>query len=119
MNKRILIAFDKFKDCLSGGELCNLTKSIILNNSPKNANIECICLPLADGGDGFYDCLKDFFLTGKQSTLKGKYEYLREYKFQHIDMKATSPLGSTIDVPALIYIYIYIIFIDLIWSPKR
>ena len=52
----ILIVPDSFKGSLSSKEVCKSIKSGI--ESVENHNITC--LPFADGGEGFGECLSSF-----------------------------------------------------------
>jgi len=47
---RVLLAFDKFKDCLTASEACSLAAATIRQTRPEAEIDEC---PTADGGDGF------------------------------------------------------------------
>lgn len=47
---RYLVAFDKFKDCMSAERACEVAKTAILRASP-SAEVETA--PLTDGGEGF------------------------------------------------------------------
>lgn len=46
---KVLLAFDSFKNCLSGGEICRIAAESIRENAPE---CEIIPLPLGDGGEG-------------------------------------------------------------------
>ena len=47
--KKIVLAFDSFKNCLPSPELCRIAKSAIAEILP---DCEIVCLPLGDGGEG-------------------------------------------------------------------
>ncbi len=51
-----LIAFDKFKDCLTAQEACRLTADALRARRPAWTTTSC---PLADGGEGFAEILTD------------------------------------------------------------
>lgn len=54
---KIIIAPDKFKGSLSSIEVCNsLTKGLKMNNS----NLNVICCPMADGGDGSLEIINHY-----------------------------------------------------------
>ena len=53
---KIVIAPDKFKGSLTGKEFCNIVAEVI---KEYDANIEIKKIPLADGGDGTIDVLKE------------------------------------------------------------
>ena len=55
--KRILIAPDKFKESLSGAEICSFLKTEILSVMPDALIESC---PLADGGDGSIEILSNY-----------------------------------------------------------
>lgn len=52
----VLIAFDKFKDCLTAPEACRLTAEALRERQPAWTATAC---PLADGGEGFAEILTD------------------------------------------------------------
>jgi hypothetical protein len=52
----VLIAFDKFKDCLTAPEACRLTAAALRERQPAWTTTAC---PLADGGEGFAEILTD------------------------------------------------------------
>lgn len=54
--KKILIAADSFKDALPAAEVCRAIERGILN---ARADVQTICFPLADGGEGTYDVLAE------------------------------------------------------------
>ncbi|MBC8347721.1 MAG: glycerate kinase [Verrucomicrobia bacterium] len=51
---RFLVAFDKFKDALSAGDVCRLAREKLESGLP---NIRVFESPLTDGGEGFCDIL--------------------------------------------------------------
>ncbi len=53
---QVLIAFDKFKDCLTAQEACRLTAAALRERQPAWTTTAC---PLADGGEGFAEILTD------------------------------------------------------------
>ncbi|MCI6830388.1 MAG: glycerate kinase, partial [Prevotella sp.] len=55
MTKKIIVAFDSFKGCISAREACEAAAEGILSVLP-NANI--IQIPLSDGGEGLVECVK-------------------------------------------------------------
>jgi glycerate kinase len=57
LNKRILIAPDKFKGSLRGEEICSILQKEILNELPSVVVNTC---PLADGGDGSIEILSRY-----------------------------------------------------------
>lgn len=52
--KKIVLAFDSFKGCLSAKEACHAAQSGIKTVCP---DTEVVCLPMSDGGEGMVDCL--------------------------------------------------------------
>lgn len=50
----ILIAFDKFKDCMTAPEACQIAQEVILKLHP---NWQVTIAPLTDGGEGFCEIL--------------------------------------------------------------
>ncbi|MCZ4695726.1 glycerate kinase [Ancylomarina euxinus] len=55
----ILIAPNAFKGSLSALEVAEIIQSNLLKINPK---LNCKCLPIADGGDGTFDVLSDYYL---------------------------------------------------------
>lgn len=51
---RVLVAFDKFKDCLSATEACRIAVDAVKSVHAESQIDEC---PLADGGEGFAEIL--------------------------------------------------------------
>jgi len=56
----VLVALDSFKGSLSAREASEALAQGIRLERPDE---EVIVLPVADGGDGLIDCLKDFLLA--------------------------------------------------------
>jgi len=54
VTKQVLAAFDKCKDSLAAGELCNLTQKTL---ESRGSGFRVQCMPLSDGGEGFVDIL--------------------------------------------------------------
>ncbi|MCB9708365.1 MAG: glycerate kinase [Myxococcales bacterium] len=52
--KKILVAFDKFKDCMTSEQALQIASDIIENEC---SNCEIVGLPLTDGGEGFVQAL--------------------------------------------------------------
>ncbi|MBC2595773.1 glycerate kinase [Ruficoccus amylovorans] len=50
----ILIAFDKFKDCMTASEACQIAQEVILKLHP---NWQVTIAPFSDGGEGFCEIL--------------------------------------------------------------
>ncbi|MBZ0198462.1 MAG: glycerate kinase, partial [Ignavibacteriaceae bacterium] len=53
--KNILLAFNSFKEVADSVEICDLM------NDNLRGEVECILLPISDGGDGFLEVCKFFF----------------------------------------------------------
>ncbi|WP_322803016.1 glycerate kinase [Vibrio alfacsensis] len=53
---KIIIAPDSFKECLSAKEVANVIAEGIVSEIP---NAECVCIPVADGGEGTLEALVD------------------------------------------------------------
>jgi glycerate kinase len=53
---KIIIAPDSFKGTLSAARVCEIISAVLKKSSP---NAEITSLPLADGGEGTVDCLRD------------------------------------------------------------
>lgn len=60
MFKKIIVAFDSFKGCISASEACEAAAEGIRSVLP-NANV--IQLPLSDGGEGLVECVKRLLPT--------------------------------------------------------
>ena len=60
MIKKIVVAFDSFKGCISAGEACEAAAEGIHSALP-NANV--VQLPLSDGGEGLVECVKGLLPT--------------------------------------------------------
>ena len=60
MKKKIIVAFDSFKGCISAKEACEAATEEIRSVLP-NANV--IQLPLSDGGEGLVECIKRLLPT--------------------------------------------------------
>ena len=54
MIKKIIVAFDSFKGCISAKDACDAAMEGILSVLP-DANV--IQLPLSDGGEGLVECV--------------------------------------------------------------
>src|SRR5512133_1845583 len=63
---KILICHDKFKESLSSAEVANHLMGGIMKSIP---NADCVCLPMADGGEGTVEALV--------IATKGRYENCR------------------------------------------
>ncbi len=53
---KILIATDSYKGSLNAKEVCEAISNGLCEN---DSNIETICLPLSDGGEGFTNCMAE------------------------------------------------------------
>ena len=53
----ILLAFDKFKDCLTATEACTIAREVLEKKYPEATFVEA---PLTDGGEGFSSILTEF-----------------------------------------------------------
>lgn len=62
---KILVAPDKFKGTLSSNRFCEVVRNQILKN---NSTCEVLTLPLADGGDGSLDVLRNTISFAKKSV---------------------------------------------------
>lgn len=82
---RFVVAYDKFKDCLPAGQLCSVTGQALQSSFP---GAQVVLIPLADGGDGFLDCIEQ---SHASHPISG-------HNMQRIKMKATGPLGDPVDV---------------------
>lgn len=95
---KIVISPDKFKNSLTGLQFCKIVEKEIL---AKDAKIEVIKLPLADGGDGTIEVV-NFYLNGKVINLtvnnpffksvKASYLYAKSSKTAFIEMAEASGL---------------------------
>lgn len=54
--KKIIVAFDSFKGCLTATEACHAAASGILACYPE---AEVVCLPVSDGGEGLVACISE------------------------------------------------------------
>lgn len=52
--KKIVLAFDSFKGCMTANEACDAA-SIAINKQYRDAEI--VCLPMSDGGEGLVSCI--------------------------------------------------------------
>jgi glycerate kinase len=75
LNHKILVASDKYKGSLSAFRVCTIIKDAILSI---NKNIEVICSPMADGGEGTVETLVE--------SQEGRF----------IDSEVTGPLGQPV-----------------------
>lgn len=98
MKRKILIAFDSFKDCLSSKEVEDAAKEGVLAASPE---CEAICLPMADGGEGMLEILTDYFGGQKivvkahdplMRPIEASYLVLSDQKTVYIESAAASGL---------------------------
>ena len=95
---RFVVAYDKFKDCLKANQLCEITRKA-LQSSLGNNKLKVSSIPLADGGDGFLDCIEESYNSArKQNSSKHP---LFSYDLKKISLKATGPLGYPVDVLCL------------------
>ncbi len=74
--KKVIIAPDSFKESLSAFEISKVIEKAFKKVYP---NIEAICLPLADGGEGTVDALL-YNLNGEKIKIKVKGPLLREHE---------------------------------------
>ena len=98
MTKKIIVAFDSFKGCISAREACEAAAEGILSVLP-NANI--IQIPLSDGGEGLVECVKILLPTiGVSLTVHGplmekvtcSYAISLDGKTAYMEMDAASGL---------------------------
>lgn len=103
---RYVVAFDKFKDCLTAGQLCKITQTALEKNL-KSPLLKVAQIPLADGGDGFLEAMEYFFNSRKKS--KDSPHQFDNYDLKRINRAATGPMGNIIQVIILNKFYIGII----------
>lgn len=60
MEKKIVLAFDSFKDCMTAQEACEAAAKGVRMAFPNASIIE---QPLSDGGEGLVNCIKTFIPT--------------------------------------------------------
>ena len=63
---RILIAPDSFKGTFTSADAAQLIQAGLLSINP---DLDCVCFPLADGGEGTLDVLVDA-LAGRVKTIQ-------------------------------------------------
>lgn len=95
----VLVAFDSFKGSLSAAQACESFAKGVRFTAPGE---DVITMPIADGGDGFIDCLKDTFISRGWSIesvdVTGPYgdrvcaEYLIKGKEAFIEMAQSTGL---------------------------
>lgn len=76
--KRIVVASDSFKGTLSQLDVCRLINDTVASRFPQ---LEAVCLPIADGGEGSIDCF-EYFLGGERvfvDTENHYFEPIRTY----------------------------------------
>ncbi len=76
MNKKIVIACDKYKGNLSALEVCNIIKEAIIETGK---DVEIVVNPIADGGEGTVDTL------------------IESYRGMMVQIPVTNPLGNEIN----------------------
>ena len=54
---RVLVAIDKFKDTINAVSLCQIIQSSFKKAETPTWRFQTLLYPLADGGDGFLDCM--------------------------------------------------------------
>lgn len=96
--KKIVIAPDSYKESLSAKEVADVIAKAFIMVFP---DIEAVCIPLADGGEGTAEALKDA-LSGQwnevevhdplQCLHKAKYAYIPKRKLAIIEMAGASGL---------------------------
>jgi len=99
--KRFVVAYDKFKDCLKASQLCDLTRKA-LERVLEYDKIKVSTIPLADGGDGFLDCIEEAFISS--SKVKSSRQLFSQYNMRKINLTATGPLGDPANVHLLLEI---------------
>ena len=62
MTKKIIVAFDTFKGCMSATEACDAAAEGIHSALP---DTKVIKLPLSDGGEGLVECVKRLLPTAE------------------------------------------------------
>ena len=94
--KKFVIAYDKFKDCMEANQLCDLTKEalekILINDS-----LQLITIPLADGGDGFLNCIEASYASSKKESAFSS-QLFSHYAMNKITLSVTGPLATPVDV---------------------
>ncbi|MGN0281785.1 MAG: glycerate kinase [Prevotella sp.] len=96
--KKIVVAFDSFKGCISAKEACDAAAEGILSAVPRSTVIK---LPLSDGGEGLVECVRRLLPTVDVSlTVHGplmtmvncSYAMSHDGKTAYMEMAAASGL---------------------------
>jgi len=80
---------------MKASELCDVTRKAI-QNALGRSDVSVTTVPLADGGDGFLDCIEESYRSGNHEANSRR--KLLAYNMKRVNLKATGPLGQPIDV---------------------
>lgn len=95
---KFVVAYDKFKDCLKASQLCSVTKKALEGALGVGA-VRVNTIPLADGGDGFLDCIEQAFASGsKENAVASSQLLFAQYAMDKVQLPATGPLGVLANV---------------------
>ena len=64
--KKIVLAFDSFKGCMSAEEACNAAAIGVHSTLP---GAEVVALPMSDGGEGLVECVRKMIPTTPRSIM--------------------------------------------------
>ena len=64
--KKIVLAFDSFKGCMSAEEACNAAAKGVHSTLPE---AEVVALPISDGGEGLVECVRKMIPTTPRSIM--------------------------------------------------
>ena len=64
--KKIVLAFDSFKGCMSAEEACNAAAIGVHSTLP---GVEVVALPMSDGGEGLVECVRKMIPTTPRSIM--------------------------------------------------
>ena len=64
---KIVVAPDSFKETLSAGEVAKAIKRGLERALHK---VDCLCLPVGDGGEGTIEAIKKLFRTIRKKVLE-------------------------------------------------
>lgn len=97
--KRIILAFDSFKECITAREACEAARRGVLEALPE---AEVVMLPMSDGGEGLVSCLAPLMdLTWREidahdalmRPIKARYALTADGTTAIMEMAATCGLG--------------------------
>eukprot|EP00826_Nyctotherus_ovalis_P015865 TRINITY_DN14548_c0_g1_i7.p1 TRINITY_DN14548_c0_g1~~TRINITY_DN14548_c0_g1_i7.p1 ORF type:complete len:119 (-),score=32.50 TRINITY_DN14548_c0_g1_i7:265-621(-) len=107
---KFVVAYDKFKDCLKASQLCSVTKKALEGALGVGA-VRVNAIPLADGGDGFLDCIEQAFASSsRENAIASSHLLFRQYAMNKVELAATGPLGAPVSVSLLLRVDF--VFID-------